>query len=778
MKLVSKLLVVVGITSAVSVGLLSFVTFRSTRSAVVESIKGQQRQLAKQTMEKIDRFLYERLNNIQAIAEDEEFEGFLVGKDFSDPKETLESSTKLRELSLFTGPWNTLSLVNTEGDVMLTVGGGHRVGDNLKADFDHEANFASVLQGEVHFSDAFIDDENGKPTMIFAAPIRNESDPNQPVVGAVIGHLGWPVITELVSSVDNAVVDLYNRGGFVIANNDAPEDVFVVNNSVETIIHDALMGKEGSVVGVGIDQKETVSSVVIEDGFLDYTGNKWVLLIEQPSSLAFVPAIRSAQANTLFLAPIFILGNAIILVFIIGLLRPIKRLTQNTKEIAAGNFSKRVSITSQDEFGQLGGAFNDMAGKLQEVNKGLADKIKEKTKELREKVQDLEKAKGAMLNMLEDLNVEKQRVEQEKAKDEAILTSIGDGMIITDNKARILRINTVGAKMLEVIDPETVQSKAFAEAFAFWGKEEKRVSHELIPVYITLQTQQPAEEMFSYHLSNGHKLLVNMMASPVALNGKIIGTITILRDVTKEKEVDRMKTEFISLASHQLRTPLSAIKWFTEMLLSGDAGKLKTEQQDFAHNIYDSTERMIQLVNSLLNISRIESGRIIIDPKPTDLKELVQGIVNDLKAKTAHKEQNLIISVHESLPKINVDARLIGQVYLNLLTNAIKYTPKKGDITVLISKKDDQIISQVSDTGYGIPKNQQGRIFQKFFRGDNIIKVETDGTGLGLYLIKAIIDSSGGKIWFESEEGKGTTFWFSLPVSGMIAKAGEVTLDG
>lgn len=245
----------------------------------------------------------------------------------------------------------------------------------------------------------------------------------------------------------------------------------------------------------------------------------------------------------------------------------------------------------------------------------------------------------------------------------------------------------------------------------------------------------------------------------------------------KLREVDRMKTEFVSIASHQLRTPLSAIKWFLEMLLDGDAGKINKEQRDFLQQAFDSNTRMISLVNGLLNVSRLEAGRIAIEPVPTDLVKLCQVIINESKPLISAHHLKFKFTKPAKIDKINIDPKLISQVVANLLSNGIKYTPGKGKVELKISIEKPNIKISVVDSGMGIPRNQQSKLFQKFFRADNAVSKETEGTGLGLYVAKSVVEASGGKIGFNSEENKGSTFWFTLPLSGSKKMKGEKGLE-
>lgn len=373
----------------------------------------------------------------------------------------------------------------------------------------------------------------------------------------------------------------------------------------------------------------------------------------------------------------------------------------------------------------------------------------------------------------------KEQLKEEYDIAKAIVASMGEGLLVLDTEYKIKLINPEAEKLLETTAKEAVGQKWAEFGKAYIG--DTPIPFDKRSAVISLQKGQTkitriADDHY-YVTRSGKKFPVVAITAPLVHDDKVIGIVKVFRDATHEKDVDRMKTEFISLASHQLRTPLSAIKWFTELLSDQKNGKLTGKQQEYVHALAFSTERMIELVNSLLNISRIESGRIIVEPKPTDLLKLLGEIVIELRKKVEKKKIKLIVSHHHKLPLINVDHKLIGHVYLNLIDNAIKYTPEGGEVTVFISKKDKEIISQISDTGYGIPESEQSKIFQKFFRATNVVRHVTDGSGLGLYLVKTIIESSKGKIWFKSSKDKGTTFWFSLPVSGMQAKSGEVSLD-
>jgi len=238
---------------------------------------------------------------------------------------------------------------------------------------------------------------------------------------------------------------------------------------------------------------------------------------------------------------------------------------------------------------------------------------------------------------------------------------------------------------------------------------------------------------------------------------------SITQGFDKLAQANKMKTEFVSIASHQLRTPLSAIRWTLNLISDGRVASPQ-DTATYLNLIKENNERMIRLVNDLLDVSRIEMGRMILFPKQTNIYVLVQKIVN-ISAPFA-KANNVTLSLEapETLPNVLTDSEKISITIQNLIDNAIKYTKGKGDVKVAMEANGKMVKIAVKDSGVGIPALQQKHIFKKFFRSDNIMKNQTVGTGLGLFLARSIVEGSGGKIWFESEEGKGTTFFFTLPI--------------
>jgi signal transduction histidine kinase len=245
--------------------------------------------------------------------------------------------------------------------------------------------------------------------------------------------------------------------------------------------------------------------------------------------------------------------------------------------------------------------------------------------------------------------------------------------------------------------------------------------------------------------------------------GADIGVMKIFNDVTREQNLDRMKSEFISIAAHQLRTPLSSIKWVIKMVLSGDAGDLNEEQAELLDKGYKSNERMIGLVNDMLDVSRIEEGRFGYDFAVENFTETLDIIIETLSSQISEKHIKFKVDKPKKLPKVEMDKKKMSLVLQNLLENAVKYTPEYGRIEVILEPGEKFLRVRVKDNGVGIPAEDQAKLFSKFFRANNVIRMQTEGSGLGLFIVKNIIQKHGGDITFTSEEGKGTEFAFTLP---------------
>ncbi len=427
-----------------------------------------------------------------------------------------------------------------------------------------------------------------------------------------------------------------------------------------------------------------------------------------------------------------------------------KELTLITKEKKDIPVSVSAA-TRKDEKGNLIGYFLAIFDitEIKKFRESLEKKVKERTK-------DLEESRTALMNILEDIEEAKRKAEEERDRTNIIITNFTDGLLVFNKENKLSLINPQAKIFLKVKSEEKIIGKSinelnflpnFKKLIKLLGKEMKGI--------------------FRQELSLSKDLILEITTVPMLRDEIKFGTIVILHNITREKLIEEMKTEFVSLAAHQLRTPLSAIKWTLRMLLDGDLGKITEEQRNFIEKTYRSNERMISLINDLLDVTRIEEGRYLYKPILTDLSIVVQFVVNSYQEEARRKQINLeFIKPKEKLPEIKIDVEKIRLAIQNLLDNAIRYTNPNGKVTVSLKydKLKKEIELQVKDTGIGIPDDQQKRIFSKFFRAANVMRMETEGSGLGLFITKNIIEAHKGKIWFKSKENYGTTFYVTLPV--------------
>lgn len=345
-------------------------------------------------------------------------------------------------------------------------------------------------------------------------------------------------------------------------------------------------------------------------------------------------------------------------------------------------------------------------------------------------------------------------LESYRKQAEAILASTGDGLIVFDPDEVITYINPASCDLIG-IKAQSVLGKRRS----LWDLLDMVAEDGFDPAYDGSQIREVRLE------KPAHRIL-DVRTDPVLdEHGGYLGYVATLHDVTAEREIGQMKNEFVSTVSHELRTPLTSIKGYIDLILEGEAGEINEIQREFLSIVKENSDRLVQLINDMLDISRIESGRIHLKVQPIDLADMAAGVVDTFAAVGEQSGHKIVVKMPDDLPRAAGDRDRVGQVLLNFVSNAIKYSPAGGVVTVRAKREGDMIVVSIVDQGIGIEKADQKRLFTKFYRVDSSLTREIGGTGLGLSICKSIIELLGGRVGARSTVGKGSTFWFSLPVA-------------
>lgn len=550
-------------------------------------------------------------------------------------------------------------------------------------------------------------------------------------------------------------------------------------SQVEIAKNIAQAGKKYFIVNYGQEKKMYIFSESI--GYGDFKGLGWYLLVTRDADLVLDP-VRKLQNSVSLIALATIPFMLLLSYFISSLIvRPLTKLIEGTEIIKKGNFNYKVGTNARDEIGQFSRSFDEMTDRIKDFYTVLEKKVENKTTELTKAMKELEKknidfqnSEKAMFNILQDVEENRKQIEEEKIKYEAerdrgtgilrYLHSISEGIIAMDNKGLLVFVNLTAAKMVLRDEGSPLIGKKYQDVFKFVRGKDKKAS-TLDPLSKVLESSKAYVLPSNSYLLVGSRVLpVSGSFAPILKDDKSLGVVSVFQDITERYRLEMEKDNFISVAAHQLRTPLSGIRWMLESLLDGEAGELPKEAKETLLQIFENNQRLNTLVNDLLDVSRINTGKNIEKASIIDPIEVFEKALEALSGNAKQRGVSVrFIKSEQVKSQINVAPTRFFQALENLISNAIKYTQKGGYVEAKIESSEKKIIFSIKDTGIGIPEKEKERIFQKFFRASNAIIKENEGSGLGLNVVKSFVEECGGKIWFESKEGEGTTFFIEVP---------------
>jgi PAS domain S-box-containing protein len=403
---------------------------------------------------------------------------------------------------------------------------------------------------------------------------------------------------------------------------------------------------------------------------------------------------------------------------------PAENLTSTVKQIGAGKIDLKIDVLSEDEIGQLSREFNKMTERLRRF---------------------------------EQMNIEK--IIAEKRKSEAIVESIADGIIVTDAALNVVHVNKVVTDLFGTDDLTAVGAPVSTVV-----RDDR-----ILGLIRAVMTGRPAGHdqppQYLLFAKDDRQLFFRPKVTPLRdSEGLLYGVLAILQDVTQFKELDRMKSDFIATLSHEFRTPLTSVNMAVDILNQQILGPLNAKQKELIESAREDCFRLTKLARELLQLSKLESGRLQLKNEDLDIAAVVDFSIRPLQLQISEKNIRLVTDIPATIPHIIADEQQISWVITNLVTNALKYTPAGGSVTVRAREESGGVQIAVQDTGQGIAREHLDRIFDKFVQVKQASATTPGSVGLGLAIAKEIVEVYGGRIWAESEPGKGSTFVFLLPV--------------
>jgi PAS domain S-box-containing protein len=451
--------------------------------------------------------------------------------------------------------------------------------------------------------------------------------------------------------------------------------------------------------------------------------------------------------RTLILVGVISFVLSIVLSFSFGrnLTKPFLEMRQKVERIRPGHWSYKHTIHTGDEVEQLDEAFAKLTRRLTQIYTHQEEEIAARTHEL----------------------------EIEYEKDRTILRSIQAGILVVDREGIVQQANPAALLLLKAAEAD-VLGKASLQVLPLLKKKDLLMKSEH-PVYQCLRRSEQVQATSDTHLNitlkNNTGLPVKLAVSPLMQGKKITGAIVLFQDVTAERQVDYMKTDFLTLASHHLRTPLSTLQWYLELFTTEEKIKFSEQQQSFLTEMRLAAKKMSLVLGELMDASRLSEGGVVPVFQNVDVCTLVADIVRDSKSLFESQDVHYKLEFNEKeCVMVHTDPLLASIILQNFMQNAAKYSKKGTEVTLHLSKEKENVRIEVRDQGIGVPYTEQAHIFQKLYRASNARSFEANGAGLGLYSCKMIAEKLGAKIGFTSEEGTGSTFQVSFPTAKAVAK--------